>query len=283
MTIREDNAKSYPEVAMDYSPYGGIMWKSNRSEKQRDSWVGKEKDRESGLGDHGVRKYDHITGRFNSIDPLWSNYIGWNPYQYSRNNPIMRLDINGLNDKKNKTALQKGIEGAIFGGLTNLVWESVVQYNSDDFSFSAVIGETFKGSLNGFSTEVVPNSVFLKIPASMGSEVIGGQVSNFIQGKELGNLADIESDLTAGAVGGSFSMLVKDSKSSSILNRVANKTLKSFASEISENVANDVKDFILRPKKEKNKKNSVIQNGNSSGKIPDDMNSSQHYHGEEDI
>ena len=49
----------------------------------RQGYIGKEKDVENGLGDHGVRKYDGI--RFNSIDPLWEKYYGWSPYQYCMN------------------------------------------------------------------------------------------------------------------------------------------------------------------------------------------------------
>jgi hypothetical protein len=33
----------------------------------RQSYIGKEKEPENNLGDHGVRKYDYETGRFNSI------------------------------------------------------------------------------------------------------------------------------------------------------------------------------------------------------------------------
>jgi RHS repeat-associated protein len=61
----------------------------------RQSYIGKEKEPENNLGDHGVRKYDYETGRFNSIDPLFEKYYGWSPYQYSMNNPIWAKDWNG--------------------------------------------------------------------------------------------------------------------------------------------------------------------------------------------
>ena len=47
------------------------------------------------LHDHGVRKYDEDIGRFTSVDPLWSKYIGWTPYQYCGNDPINASDGNG--------------------------------------------------------------------------------------------------------------------------------------------------------------------------------------------
>ena len=59
----------------------------------RQGYIGKEKDVENGLGDHGVRKYDY--NRFNSIDPLWEKYYGWSPYQYCMNNPIWAKDWDG--------------------------------------------------------------------------------------------------------------------------------------------------------------------------------------------
>ncbi len=34
-------------------------------------YIGKQKDGESRLADHGVRKYDYNLGQFTSIDPLW--------------------------------------------------------------------------------------------------------------------------------------------------------------------------------------------------------------------
>jgi hypothetical protein len=43
-------------------------------DKDRLSWHGKEKDKESQLNDLGVRKYDDYIGGFTSTEPLWENY-----------------------------------------------------------------------------------------------------------------------------------------------------------------------------------------------------------------
>ena len=63
--------------------------------EERLAYIGKEKDQESNLGDHGVRKYDYETGHFTSTDVLWEKYAGWSPYHYCGNNPISRVDWNG--------------------------------------------------------------------------------------------------------------------------------------------------------------------------------------------
>jgi len=60
------------------------------------SWIGKERDKESLLGDFGARKYDFLSARFTSIDPLWEKYYEWTPYQYSLNRPISLIDFSGL-------------------------------------------------------------------------------------------------------------------------------------------------------------------------------------------
>ncbi len=55
-----------------YEPYGDTMLDTLGVKRQ--SYIGKEKDPENNLGDHGVRKYDYETGWFNSINPLWEKY-----------------------------------------------------------------------------------------------------------------------------------------------------------------------------------------------------------------
>ena len=75
----------------DYAPFGGAI----AGVPPRKGFIDKEKDKESGLGDFGVRKYDDEIGRFTSPDPLWEEYRAWSPYQYSLNNPILLIDPDG--------------------------------------------------------------------------------------------------------------------------------------------------------------------------------------------
>ena len=83
----------------DYDAFGDITWSNhiNLNDKpNRLGYIGKEKDKENSLADHGVRKYDDGIGRFTSIDPLWEKYYSWSPYHYCRNNPVSYVDGNGM-------------------------------------------------------------------------------------------------------------------------------------------------------------------------------------------
>ena len=85
----------------DYDAFGDITWSNhiNLNDKpNRLGYIGKEKDKENSLADHGVRKYDDEIGRFTSIDPLWEKYYSRSPYHYCRNNPVWAVDGNGMND-----------------------------------------------------------------------------------------------------------------------------------------------------------------------------------------
>jgi len=56
----------------DYEPFGKQM---STNVTPRLSFIDKEKDKESNLGDFGVRKYDYEIGRFTSIDPLFEKFL----------------------------------------------------------------------------------------------------------------------------------------------------------------------------------------------------------------
>lgn len=97
------NWAAVPTLMQVYYPFGEVRWQIDdltEENKNNQNWIGKEKDNENGLGDHGVRKYEYETGRFTSIEPLWDKYYGWNPYQYSLNSPVMYVDFNGKSESR---------------------------------------------------------------------------------------------------------------------------------------------------------------------------------------
>ncbi len=66
--------------------------------KKRYRFAGKERDEDHGLYYFGARYYAPWTCRFTSVDPLANQSPHQNPYHYSSNNPINRVDPSGMKD-----------------------------------------------------------------------------------------------------------------------------------------------------------------------------------------
>ena len=60
-------------------------------------YIGKELDRTHGLDwyDHGVRHYDPVTGRWNTMDKMCEKYYGISPYASCGNDPVNAFDPDG--------------------------------------------------------------------------------------------------------------------------------------------------------------------------------------------
>jgi RHS repeat-associated protein len=99
-----------------YDPWGKLV---SATSPERKGWIDKERDRESGLGDFGARKYD-ATGEyppFLSGDPWWEKYRNTSPYIYCFDNPICLSDPRGLGNGHPEPELETmPPEGGVGGG-----------------------------------------------------------------------------------------------------------------------------------------------------------------------
>src|SRR5690606_24128561 len=83
----------------EYYPFGETSFGSYA--KKRYKFSGKERDQESGLYYYGARYYMAMGCRFVSVDPKSSQTPQFTPYHYTSNNPINRIDPNGMQDIPN--------------------------------------------------------------------------------------------------------------------------------------------------------------------------------------
>ena len=91
------NQSGTVEETNHYYPFGGIFASSSNS-VQPYKYNGKELDTKNGLNwyDYGARQYDAALGRFTTVDPMTEKYHGVSPYLYCGNNPINRIDPDGM-------------------------------------------------------------------------------------------------------------------------------------------------------------------------------------------
>ena len=85
--------------SVTYIPYGEIF-----VEERNGAWNSpylfnsKELDEETGLYYYGARYLNPTSGMWLSVDPLWEKNIDASPYSYCHGNPVMKVDVMGLDD-----------------------------------------------------------------------------------------------------------------------------------------------------------------------------------------
>ena len=86
---------------VSYIPYGEVF-----IEERNGVWStpylfnAKELDEETGLYYYGARYLNPKDARWLSVDPMFENFTGVSPYAYCHNNPISRVDPNGMFDSQ---------------------------------------------------------------------------------------------------------------------------------------------------------------------------------------
>ena len=92
------NANGEVEQVNHYYAFGGLMGESTGGDTQTYKYNGKVLDRINGLDwyDYGARNYDAALGRWHVVDPLAEKYYNVSPYAYCGNNPMNRIDPNGM-------------------------------------------------------------------------------------------------------------------------------------------------------------------------------------------
>jgi RHS repeat-associated protein len=86
----------------EYHPYGTTAYTYQDADvcavAKRYRYTGKERDEESGLYYHGARYYVAWLGRWCAVDPKENERAGSSPYDYCSNDPVNRIDPDGMKD-----------------------------------------------------------------------------------------------------------------------------------------------------------------------------------------
>ena len=87
----------------NYYPFGMRFNQAPEMQSQENDYLYNGKEKQAfGLDwyDYGARFYDPALARWHVVDPMAEKYESWSVYQYVRNNPILRIDPNGMDDYK---------------------------------------------------------------------------------------------------------------------------------------------------------------------------------------
>jgi RHS repeat-associated protein len=108
------NSANTVTSAQDYDSWGYLL--PNRSYNVNDmkyDYTSKERDNETNYDYFGARYYDSRIARWGQVEPLYNHYIGFTPYNYSLNNPIVLLDKDGRGPRLGNQVI--GYEGGGWG------------------------------------------------------------------------------------------------------------------------------------------------------------------------
>ena len=137
---------------------------------------------ESDLADHGVRKYDYITGRFMAVDPLWEKYRAFNTYQYAANNPMIMADRNGKHVEVEITEKSTEQTGAPNSPIR-------LRYSGGKFfrvGADNELGEEYKGN-NAFASQILRA---LNRISEIDNVLIQSQFNQLINSKETHSMTE---------------------------------------------------------------------------------------------
>jgi RHS repeat-associated protein len=184
-----------------YQPYGASSKDSNKASQKVStySFSGKEEDG-SGLYYFEARYYDPVTTRFVSPDPLFAvdmekcieSIIECNLYQYTGNNPVVRVDPYG--------EAVHVIAGAMVGAVFSTVSYGIDIYNGEKFNIVTALGKTANGAVVGAVTAANPAAGLLRLAGkATGAGFVGGVVDDMASNDKL--LPDMESIVKGGVSG----------------------------------------------------------------------------------
>ena len=122
------------EETNHYYPFGGVF--ASASFVQPYKYNGKELDTKKGLNwyDYGARHYDAAIGRFATVDPSSESYYETSPYAYCGNNPINRIDPDGMDWYQNANGDLYWQEGnKEIDGYTNIGAFVSIRFGEDNY------------------------------------------------------------------------------------------------------------------------------------------------------
>ena len=175
-----------------YYPFGGLMFTGSSGDLNRFKFNGKELDRIHGLDwyDYGARFYDAATGRWPAMDPLAEKKPEMSPYAFCGNNPVSRIDPNGLDWYQDEFGHLQWNSDLNADNWQDILSEESKYIGTTAYSFEHDSGIAFLGNENGVLSPYRPFG-------DEGVVVTGTDLSNTLKAQLLGNSGSVSSGIYA--------------------------------------------------------------------------------------
>ena len=198
------------EQVNHYYPYGGIIADiSTNQGLQRHKYNGKEYDRMYGLNlyDYGARHYDPATLAWTTKDPFAEKYYPTTPYGYCGDNPINRIDPNGLDWYQDEFGHLQWNSDLNADNWQDILSKDSKYLGTTAYSFEHESGIAYFGDENGVLSPYRPFG-------AEGVVVTGTNLSNTLKAQLFGNSGSIpagqysspNADAISIGIGGSLSL-----------------------------------------------------------------------------
>ncbi|MEX2569375.1 MAG: RHS repeat-associated core domain-containing protein, partial [Cyclobacteriaceae bacterium] len=131
-----------------FDPWGlalsGLEYRADERKENRYGFNGKEKLPDAGLDlyDFGARLYDPAIGRWMTVDPLGQEREWLSPYNFVQNNPMLRIDPDGMLDEYNYNLETGDFEWVSDRGGDERQYVNVVNNEGDVLTDGSVPGNT---------------------------------------------------------------------------------------------------------------------------------------------
>jgi RHS repeat-associated protein len=215
---------------------------------------------------YGMREYDPQIGRFFRIDPLTDEYVYLTPYQYASNNPVLNIDIDGLEGESSNNLLPiDQVDPWSLNKLGKYIPKNdprpIREQIKSELMLASMFGGVFIGAeVSGasilksafFSSGV--STTFSLLEGNSGYETFKSAASGFVSGAVLASLSgsSIKSILSAGAASGAageavnqaLDIAVGDKDGFNSKDMAISGALGSIANVISESVFNKVSQVL---------------------------------------
>jgi RHS repeat-associated protein len=179
----------------EYTAFGVVQ----STDPSKNKYLFNNKELQTGTNylDYGARMYQPELGRWNVVDPLAVKNPSWTPYHYTKNNPISRIDPDGMDDiyynfkgEKSKTVERSWLFELFAGGDRNYINDNKGKsFKLTDQALGVVTGGGFKGFESNWETsngKIGFNSLLKNATEPKGSE--NAFSYTFRESKDGGNL-----------------------------------------------------------------------------------------------